>query len=148
MDQIKKDTQFLMENYIIDYSLLVGIHILDVETTSNRVNILETPLKVLKNKLSSPWSPGMQLNTHQDKNTSNELLPDLKFKESKSLDEKRKNLSINLDDDEKGNISEYSMYDMDINYSENESVYDVRKSTANLHVGQHPFKDVNRLFLN
>jgi hypothetical protein len=146
MDQIRKDTLFLRQNNIIDYSLLIGIHILDIETGSNKNN-LEIPLNPLKNKYYSSFSPGIQVVSEQDKNNSNEMkIEDFKFKESRSVIEKRNNLKINLEDDDK-NITDNSIYNMDIKFSENDSLgyHEIRKSTQLL--DKHPFRDVIILFI-
>lgn len=139
IDQLQRDTLFLAQNDIIDYSLLVGIHILELDSAANNKNMLETPLQALKNKYFRTYSPGRlrtQINKNADFNpritigTTDINNRCTNFMESHSLDEKRNNFknieNIELaQDDEKCNISEYSIYNMDIKYSENDSVNDI-----------------------
>lgn len=144
MDQLKRDTQFLQENNIIDYSLLIGIHILDIENNKEK-NILETkPDKFLRT--SSPLRMFKPSSRKQSMYTS----PFKKYnsedpKETRSLSEK-KNFNLDLDDDDKFNNSDFSEYDRNINFSENDSIeHDNLKNNIedfDIDKNLHPYRDV------
>jgi hypothetical protein len=142
MDQLNRDTQFLQENNIIDYSLLIGIHILDIENNKEK-NLLETkPEKLMRTssptRILKPSSRKHSMFTSPFKKYNSE-----DPKETRSLSEK-KNFNLNLDDEDKLNNSEFSEYNRNINFSENESIEhdNLKNNIEDLDVDKHPYRDV------
>lgn len=140
MDLLEKDTKFLSENNIIDYSLLVGIHILDLDKENNK-NLFDTPVQMVRNnRASSPLVTSKMLNQHRkismNTNIINQFLVD--NKDTWSVGE-RKNINLNLEDDP----SDFSLYNKEINYSENESQAEHENKKTELDDGfKHPYRDV------
>ncbi len=148
---MQRDTQFLQGNNIIDYSLLIGIHILDIDNKEK--NLLENPLKSDKVlRTSSPTRVSRPFNTrkHSMHNSPFKNYPNDDLKETRSLSEK-KNFNLNLDDEDKMNNSDFSEYNRNVNYSDNNESLEHDNFKINQEetdVDKHPYRDVNIYFLN
>ena len=70
-------------------------------------------------------------------------------KETRSLSEK-KNFNLNLDDEDKMNNSDFSEYNRNVNYSDNNESLEHDNFKINQEetdVDKHPYRDVNICFL-
>ena len=142
MSQLKKDSEFLSKNNIIDYSLLCGIHVFDADNISAGKNVIEDGLNFESRRKNffSTLSPHKNYNTQSNIKHNNDFKQEffkneLNLVECKSVgDMKKENLNFD-NEDIKAIPSDYSLYNRDINYSEvNDSINEIVKKETIVNV--------------
>jgi 1-phosphatidylinositol-4-phosphate 5-kinase len=134
MDQLRSDTKFLAENSIIDYSLLVGIHIISTNDQQN-FNMMN---KEKTARFSSVSKKKLDLSDRGSETESPFKKP---ARQSQSLNE-NKIKPINIEE-EVQNFSQNSLYNQDVNVSEGSLNGDDPKITESIEPKKHPFINVS-----
>jgi hypothetical protein len=110
-DQLSVDVEFLSANNIIDYSLLIGLHVLDQEPKN------EIPFAKRKMNSITKKEANMLRTAYKADDSSSEKEVRKQLKKTNTYNETAK---IALNEDEAVNMSEFSNFEIDLNISEGE----------------------------